>query len=206
MCLVLFEIFRAETDQGIRFLLMNFNCLSDCAIRKKITIKATSGYPRYTIWYQSNGTLSMCCRCWHGQDPLVLPGLYWILWCTDWLSKPYQHLKSNLGTIHITVYLPSGRVLVQGTCYLLWHAKHLPHLMNYMYKAVTPSLENRPNDAPKPVDNPGTTIVMTESSWSVYDYQDNEDMMICDACEQWLHCACTKLFSQKGLRSTGGTK
>ena len=118
-------------------------------------------------------------------------------------SKPYQPLndeKSSLGTIHITVYLTSGRVLMQGSCYPLWHAEHLPHLMSMMMsdQAATPSLENRLHHAPKG-DKPGTVVGNTASSYSVCDYEDTENVMLCDACEQWLHYACTKLFLEKTL-------
>ena len=109
--------------------------------------------------------------------------------------KPLNDDKSNLGTIHVTIYLTSGRVLVQGTCYLLWHAEYLPHLMTMMVnnKTATPCLEDS-HDI-KPADESEST-----NNCSVCDYQDSGDMLACDACEQWLHYSCSKLFPERLLR------
>ena len=137
-------------------------------------------------------------------------------------SRPYNTLcddTQSLGMIHITVYMTTGNVMAQGSCYLLWHAEYLPYLMENMESVSTKlciesssqndhdheKLDTKVNDQSKSSRRSGRTkCPITEAaikySCSVCDVSVSDDMLWCDACNTWLHYACTKIFPEPELR------
>ena len=141
-------------------------------------------------------------------------------------SQPYRTTgddNHNLGTIHVTVYLSTANVMVQGPSYLLWHAETLPQLVEKM-TAIAKKLciDNADEDSAVRVEK-GTnddkddqdknakrrshrhhkslgSVSTTVSSCSICDAHDTKDMIMCDACGTWQHFACSKLFPEIALR------
>ena len=113
----------------------------------------------------------------------------------------------DLGVIHITIYLTTGRILVQGKCYLLWHAEHLPHLISLLPKEAiqgTSNMKSKEQDDSKAIVHMQRPDSETDSecdnSCCVCDLNNTDHMIRCDACEQWLHYACSKIYPEAVLR------
>ena len=120
-------------------------------------------------------------------------------------SRPYTTLgddTQNLGMIHITVYMTTGNVMAQGSCYLLWHAEYLPYLVEKM-ESVTRKLcienSDQSEDSERN-DQSKSSQATIESSCSICDASTSMDMLQCDACNTWLHYACSKVFPEPELR------
>ena len=135
-------------------------------------------------------------------------------------SRPYNTLcddTQSLGMIHITVYMTTGNVMAQGSCYLLWLAECLPYLVEKVESVSKKlciessshnddheKLDTKVNDQSKSSRRSGKTKCPTreaaiESSCSVCDISVSDDMLWCDACNTWLHYACTKIFPDPEL-------
>ena len=139
-------------------------------------------------------------------------------------SRPYvgpEEGSHPLGMIHVTVYLTTGNVMVQGPSFLLWHAEMLPKLLEGMAEiAKTKCINNteqneaeseeqksgngqvvkrQPRPHEKRKSKPETTETETFSC-SVCDASDSHDMLLCDACETWLHYTCSKISPEPALR------
>ena len=132
------------------------------------------------------------------------------------LSLPYNHVitddvgNDTLGSIHVTIYLSTGKVMAKGTCYMLWHAEHLPHLLDNMvsYSNELLAINAHKNDeAAHGTDLPNNAEANEDvSNCCICDVTDTERMLACDACGQWLHYSCSKLFPETHLLEITSTE
>ena len=106
---------------------------------------------------------------------------------------------NRLGSVHVPVYKSTGNVMAQGICYLLWHAEHLPHLLQSI-RPETPAswsaLEYKPESPALNIENESDS----NENFSVCDLGDTDFMLECDACKLWMHYACSKVFPESRLQ------
>ena len=106
---------------------------------------------------------------------------------------------NRLGSVHVTVYKSTGNVMTQGACYLLWHAEHLPHLLQSIRPetpASSSALKYKPESPALNIENESDS----NENCSVCDLEDTDFMLECDACKLWMHYACSKVFPESRLQ------
>jgi hypothetical protein len=124
------------------------------------------------------------------------------------LQSEDDHDSVPRGSVHITIYKTTNRMLVQGSSYLLWYGDEFLALCSNVRSCTVTSTANAPARpsliSAKPSSNPKKTTNKLDpqsddpqpdvtSSCRACPDTDNESMLLCDKCNRWLHFQCTGL-------------
>ena len=108
--------------------------------------------------------------------------------------------KRRLLVGYMWLYPSTGNVMAQGSCYLLWHVEHLPMISQRLLEMDDECLTIDKDTISKASDH--DLEILESHSCSVCSERNTADMVACNACSNWLHYPCTKLFPLPELHAS----
>jgi hypothetical protein len=138
----------------------------------------------------------------HGNHGLKYSSLFSMV--DEEVTTGSDNENEKLGTIHVTIYESTGKIMVQGNSYLLWYVEHLPHILGFLVldKSLPSHLQTQHSSSGS---NSAKSKTQTndqgqkkgkkqkESSCSRCNRKDTTKMLWCSSCNQWIHYKCTGL-------------
>ncbi|KAI8514438.1 hypothetical protein Bbelb_070290 [Branchiostoma belcheri] len=160
------------------------NKIPNCKIPNKISNSVTHNVCSLTIQIPEN-TLSSwksVCASYYGVQgkDRGTNGMQFSATFTDSVHQ----IERELGSIHITVY-NTCKILIQGSCYVLWLCSHYDHLQDLVLADVA---EKQPNK----IDSSKTNQV-TKCAVCLKNEKDGDEFVGCNDCLSWTHFECTGL-------------